>query len=247
MKTKINLIFIILASVTFLSLTYKDLEPIKCFIHGNNMSYDVQLKINGVEIGNGYISDLKILSENHPLKAEIDDLPDFIKNKTPFVLKEGENIIELKYNCDSNKYAAQNKFSFALARPNAHKPLFYFSSQNESGVAISKFYVRNKNEEKENEMPIVGNSDAYFIFSQRADYFQAILNDTDLMSYHGSGGVSDLQLNKGNNMLKVKYMSKQEGELIYYVHTPNFTKKVIKNITKDQLEKVLVDTYEIKL
>ncbi|WP_299779063.1 hypothetical protein [uncultured Formosa sp.] len=224
-------------------MNHKNLDPVKCFVYGKNLRYNVQLKINGVIIGEGYVGDMKIFDTDNPLKAEIEELPSFVQEQMAFILKEGENTIELKFQHDS-KYALTNKkFSFALVRAGFDTPLYYFSSEKESGSVTSKFYVGNENQNSENNLVSLGNTDASFIFSQEASFLQVILNKENVMVYGNSVGLTDLNLVEGSNTLEVKYANNKEGEITYYIQTPNFTKKVTKNITKDQLNKDIVDVY----
>ncbi|WP_159023950.1 hypothetical protein [Formosa sp. L2A11] len=231
---------LILTSIFLLSMTPKNLDPVKLLVYGNNNNYNVQLIINGVSIGNGSVSGLKILNKNHPLKSQFEDFPPIVKDQIAFVLKEGENTIKLKFKHKSNN---SRKFSFALTAVDELVPLFYFSSEEESGSVTSKFYVWNTDETSELNTPSLGNADASFIFSESTALFQATLNDNKLMVFGGTGGLTDLNLIEGQNTLKVNYICSNEGEFTYYIHTPNFTKKVIKNITKDQVDSFLIDTY----
>lgn len=257
MTKKITLLLIGLTSFVFLSVSCKNLEPeknndhgnngslenVKFFVHGNNSTYDVQLKINGEAIGEGYVSDLKIFDENHPFK---DELPSFEMDKLAFVLKEGENIIELKFQPDTSGYYSKGTFSFALADSRYNNPVYYFSSKEESGSVTSKFYLHNKNEEPKNKLTSLGNANASFVFSKSINYFQAFLNNNSLKSFGNAGGLTDLDLIEGSNTLEIKYNSDYEGEFIYYIQTPNFVKKVTKNISKDQLNEIIVDVYKFE-
>lgn len=242
MKNKF--ILILITSVTFLSMTYKNLEPVKCLVGGNNSLFDVHLKINGVSIKNGYVGNLKIMNENHPLKEGLDNMPSFMKDELAFVLKEGENNIELEFKRNGGSYESNGQFTFSLTRSSLNIPLYYFSSRKDSGKVTSKFYIQDK-KLKENYTSL-GNTDASFIASEKINYFQAFLNDESLMSFGGTSGITDLDLIEDNNKLEIKYKSAYEGEFSYYIKTPNFTKKVIKNISKDQLNKTIVDVYEFK-
>ncbi|PNW26329.1 hypothetical protein [Formosa algae] len=216
-------------------MTTKDIEPVKLFVHGNNISYDVQLSINGIVIGSGNVSSLKICNENHPLKDQVSDLPAMFRDQIAFVLKEGENTISLQFKQKTNN---AKPFSFALTSVNEIPPLYYFSSEKTSGSVSSTFYIHNPD-----KAPCLGNADAAFVFSESISFFHTVINEKPLRAFGGSGGLTDLTLIEGNNILKVNYIASETGEFTYYIKTPNFTKKVVKHITKDQVDKKQIDIY----
>jgi len=222
------------------------LGPVKVFVDGHNSNYDVQLKINGVSVGKGSVSGLKIFNEEHPFKNQLDDMPSFVKDQLAFVLKEGENSIEIKFKIRTISNSLGETFSFALKGSMDNIPLYYFSSREHSGYVSSKFYIENKNSESKDTKPSLGNEDAAFIFSERTSYFQAVLNNNNLMYFGGAGGLTDLNLVEGENNLEVKYASSKEGDFMYYLRTPNFTKKIIKYISKEEVGKELIDVYKIE-
>ena len=159
MKNKFVLTLII--SITFLSMTYKVLEPVKCFVGGNNISFDVHLKINGVIIKKGNVGNLKIMNKNHPLKERLDNIPSFLRDELAFVLKEGKNDIELEFKREGGSYEKNGQFTFSLTRSSLNIPIYYFSSKKDSGKITSKFYIQDKKLKK--NYTSLGNTDAAFI------------------------------------------------------------------------------------
>ncbi|MEG3753731.1 hypothetical protein [Psychromonas arctica] len=237
---------LIIISIFFISMASKASQNIKAFVSGHNSNYDVQLKINGKPVGKGAVSGLKIFNEENPLKNQFQDMPPFVQDILAFVLKEGENTIELKFDRKRANFSPPRKFSFGLTSSTEYIPFYYVSSEKESGVITSKFYLNYTKERPEKEQITLGNKDAAFIYSERMSSFQATLNDESLMYFGGSGGLTDLNLIKGTNILQVQYETEHEGEISYYIQTPSFTKKVVKNISKDQVNKAQTDIYELK-
>ena len=244
MKKRASLLIII--SLFFISMTSQDTKHIKAFVSGHNSNYDVQLKINGKPVGKGDLSGLKIFNEEHPFKDQLKDMPPFVQDRIAFVLKEGENTIEIKFDRRTQNFNPPRKFSFGLTSSIEYIPFYYVSSEKESGTITSKFNLKFKKDKSEKEKVTLGNKDAAFIYSQRMDIFQANLNGKNLMYFGGTGGLTDLQLIKGTNTLEVNYVPGSEGEISYYIQTPNFTKKVIKKIPKDQVDELQIDVYELK-
>ena len=244
MSKRASLLIIIL--IFFISMTSKANQNIKTFVSGHNSNYDVQLKINGKPVGKGDLSGLKIFNEEHPFKNQLKDMPPFVQDLIAFVLKEGDNTIEIKFDRRIKNFNPPRKFSLGLTSSVEYIPFYYVSSEKKSGTITSKFNLKFKKDKSEKEKVTLGNKDAAFIYSQRMDVFQATLNGESLRYFGGTGGLTDLQLIKGTNTLEVKYVPGSEGEISYYIQTPNFTKKVIKEISKDQVNEVQVDVYEFK-
>jgi len=224
----------------------KPLNLVKCFVEGNQHYYETILIINGDTIANGNVDDLKIFNTNHPLQSQMEELPLFIREKASFVLKEGKNDIEIKFKENTKGYKPNRKFNLALTRVGYNTPLFYFSSDKKSDHIKSKFYIYNDDLEPDNFKTSLGNKTAAFIYSESTLLFQAILNDNSLMVFGNTGGLTVLDLIDGDNVLKVRYKCAHAGDFTYYIQTPNFTKKITKTITKDQIKEFLVDTYQLQ-
>ena len=224
------------------SMATAELEPMKCFTYTSNQGYKALIKINGKTIVDWKSpSGLKIFDENNAFKQVAEDIPELGKEMA-FVLKEGENTIDVEYKEDG---FSQGDFWFSFASMRYKVPFFFFSGEGEQGKVSSKFIINN--EEPTGYNTTVGNKDAAFVyFSDRINFFQATLNDKKLMSFGNSNGLTNLNLNDGDNKLEIRYLSEYEGVFSYYIKTPGFTKLIEKTITTNDLNKEVVDVYSIK-